>query len=89
VTAGSGGCINCRMASKTILNCASYFFSRASSLRAKSALEASIFGKLKHEVFGKTVQVALDGLIQGPWNVVIDSVLSAAGVSAVVASGAL
>ena len=38
----SGGDISRRMASNTTLNCASYFFSIAASLRASSALEASI-----------------------------------------------
>jgi len=39
---GSGDTINRRIASKTILNWASYFFSNASSLRASSVWEASI-----------------------------------------------
>jgi len=38
----SGGFISSRIASKTTLNWVSYFFSRASSLRAKTALDASI-----------------------------------------------
>jgi len=38
---GVGGAINCRIASKTTRNCASYFFSRASSLRASPSCEAS------------------------------------------------
>src|SRR5712691_4970348 len=38
---GSGGAISSRLASNTNLNCASYFLSSASSLRARSTLEAS------------------------------------------------
>jgi len=37
-----GGAISCLIASKTDLNCASYFFSSASSFRDNCALEASI-----------------------------------------------
>jgi len=36
---GSGGVMSWRIASNTILNCASYFFSRASSFRASWALK--------------------------------------------------
>jgi hypothetical protein len=38
----SGGVMSSRIASKTTLNWASYFFSRAASFRARSSLEASI-----------------------------------------------
>ena len=34
--------MSCRIASKTTLNCVSYFFSRSSSLRASSLCVASI-----------------------------------------------
>ena len=36
---GSGGAVSSRIASNTTLNCASYRFSRAASLRARSAFD--------------------------------------------------